>query len=136
MNVDQFPTDQNRIIAALERRIADLEALVRQTKGTPILQASGPFFLPNSTPAAQSGGAVVYGSGGDFRVITSGGVIKQIPGQGVAVPNPPSQTASPLPGGSTVNGAQYNLMGADVDAIWDSHVALLNSLRGAVYIAT
>ncbi|MFJ2029417.1 hypothetical protein [Streptosporangium sp. NPDC087985] len=124
---DPFPVDQNRIIQALERRVADLEALVRQAKGTPIVQASGPFFLPNSgTPARPSGGPVIYGSGGDFRVITSSGQVKQIPAQGPSVPNPVINLFNPP---ANYDQAHIRTITDTCESLANSYTALLQSLR-------
>ena len=76
---DPFPVDQNRIIKDLERRIEALEAQVRARPGTPITQASGPFYIPNSsTPDTPTGGVRLYAAGGGFRVIEDDGTVREI----------------------------------------------------------
>lgn len=131
---DQFPAGQDRIIADLLRRVQKLEAAQRSGPGLNIGSASGPFFLPNSgTPANPSGGALIYASGGDFRVLTSGGVVKPIPAQGAAVANP----AFPLTNATaTYNQAQVQTIVNTADNLNTALLALLTSLRNAQQIAT
>lgn len=132
--LDPFPVDQNRIIKSLEKRIEALEALIRQKDGAPVTKASGSFFLPNSgTPATPVGGAEIYGSGGEFRVITSAGVIKQMPGIGVSVATPAFPLTNATP--TYVQGQVQTI----VDTVNNDHtalLALLASLRGAGTINT
>lgn len=67
------------IVKDLERRIAELERLVRNVPGAPVTQTTGPLFVPNaSTPATPSGGIRIYAVGGTFRVIQSNGVVREI----------------------------------------------------------
>ncbi|MGC5009737.1 hypothetical protein ACLQ2R_03125 [Streptosporangium sp. DT93] len=134
MTPDQFPPDQNRIIAALERRIADLEGLVRQTKGAPVTKASGPFFLPNSgTPDNPVGGALIYASGGDLRALTAGGQVLQIPGQGYAVADPAFPLTNATP---TYTQGQVQTIVNTVDNHQTAILLLLASLRSAGHIDT
>ncbi|MFI7532566.1 hypothetical protein [Streptosporangium sp. NPDC049376] len=64
--LDPYPLDQTRIIKDLERRVEQLEALLRRTTGTPVTQASSEFFIPDSpsTPDVPTGGIVLYSSSG------------------------------------------------------------------------
>jgi hypothetical protein len=126
--IDPYPVDQNRIIQALERRVAALEAQIRNRPGAPVTEASGPLFLPNSSPSTPAGGCKVYAVGGDFRVINSNGVVRQIPGTGAAVGGP-SYVVGDAPSSYTPGYA--NTQSAAINDQNSVITALLASLRNA-----
>jgi hypothetical protein len=131
---DAYGSTEVRIIAALERRIEDLEAQVRNRPGAPVTQASGPLFLPNSaTPDVPSGGVKVYAAGGDLRVIDSGGTVKQIPDPGAPVDTPTSYLSNAP---ASYNQAWAQNLALTADELYLSYVALLGSLRTAGFILT
>lgn len=130
---DQYGATDVRIIKALERRLEALEQQVRNVPGTPVTQASGPLFLPNSgTPATPTGGAKVYAAGGELRVIESNGTVKTIPDVGAAVANP-DEFLSNAPASYDQSWAQD--LAATAQSLYNTDVALLSSLRTAGVIA-
>ncbi|MEV7011534.1 hypothetical protein [Streptosporangium sp. NPDC051022] len=136
MNPDEFGINQTRIIQQLERRIADLEAQVRQEKGTPIVQASQAFRLPPvSTPAAPASGAYLYAtSGGEARWRSSTGAdYSLVHQQGVAVPNATFSLFNPP---ASYSQAQIQTYTDTLESLRISYQGLLASLRGGGIIAT
>lgn len=85
---DQYGSTEVRIIKELERRIAALEQQVRARPGAPVLQASGPLFIPNSSPDVPVGGVRLYAAGGQLRIIQSDGNVVTIPAAHVANQDP------------------------------------------------
>jgi hypothetical protein len=132
--IDGFELDPNRILQALARRVAALEAQAGQGQALTIGQASGPFFLPNSSPGTPSGGCTVYAVGGELRVIQSNGSVRMIPAPAAPIENQVSFTSSDI--GATPTAGQYNALRADAVATRAYGFALTTILRNAGYIAT
>ena len=130
MNPDQFPTDQNRIIAQLERRIADLETQVRQAQGLPIVQASGAFLLPPvSTPAAPPSGARLYATAsGEARWRSSAGADYSLIPRATGS-NPPDPTITLFNPPGSYSQAHIQTLVDTVESMSISYEALLLSLR-------
>lgn len=133
MTLDQFPPDQNRIIQALEKRIAALESQAGQVKGTPILRASGPFIIPSSSPPTPASGEIgFYSDNGEARWVDDGGGDHAMGvDMGGSVLNPVFESVA-LGTGAAVNGGQYNLLREDVFSNHNQIVNLLDELRGRI----
>lgn len=128
---NKFPSDESDDFTTLRRDVDELKALLKT--GQALTTASAGWVLPNrSHPANPADGVHIYGNGDDLAILLPNGTVKRIPGLGSSVANPAAQTAVPLPGGASVTGAQYNLLGADMDAVWQVLVLLLAQARGRI----
>ncbi|OUC99309.1 hypothetical protein [Streptosporangium minutum] len=140
MNPDQFPTDQNRIIQQLERRIADLEARVGTAQGAPITRASSSFFIPNGSAPSPEGGAAFYVVGGQMRwASSSGSTYSLIPPTlpiGAAVVGPANLFTSSGSAPGSYSSSHSTDMARDINNLHTTLGALLMSLRGAPLIQT
>lgn len=113
----------------------------------PLTKASAGWILPNrSAPSTPSGGAHIYGSGGQVRVRTSGGqdfAIEPAPEvpftQGAAVTSPPVFTSPSNPNKDDPDAmhAAYQALRDDCQSgLRSTLISLLNSLRNAGIIDT
>jgi hypothetical protein len=128
MPLDSFPLDgTNRIIQQLARRVAALEAQAGVQAAVEVGRASGPFFLPNSTPTGQTGGLVIGASSGQFKVADQFGNTIDLPASHVA--NQDSFVSSTIAGSPTAS--DYNLLRTDAVATRAKLFEVQTSLRAA-----
>lgn len=134
--MDKYPGDLLAEFRRLRRDVDELKALLRTR--TPLTTASAGWFLPNrSTPAAPSGGAHIYASGGELVVSTGNGQTFTVepPPQGASVDFPPVLTSPSAPGSVTVE--VYQLLRDDCQSgLRATLIALITSLRNAGIIAS
>lgn len=136
---DKFPGDFLAEFRALQQRVAGLEAELKR-RG-PLTQASAGWVLPNrSTPSTPTGGAHIYGSGGEVMVRTGGGQTFTVepapdPPQGAAVANPPVFNSPSAPASVTV--AVYQELRDDCQSgLRHTLIQLMDSLRAAGLLDT
>ncbi|WP_113699194.1 hypothetical protein [Nonomuraea lactucae] len=100
--LDPFPTDPNRILQELSRRVAALEAQAGQAQGLTVTKASDAFLVPSSgTPATPSDGAYLYVTvGGEMRWRSTMGDRSMIHPQAAAIDNQANMLAGASAPGS------------------------------------
>lgn len=114
--IDQYGSDQSRIIQDLIRRVEKLEANQRSGPGLQIGQASGSFNIPSTGyPGTPASGADLYVSGSTLRFVDSSGTDRQVGSEIVpgSTPQYPTSFTSPASIVSPPTASDYNALRVD-----------------------
>lgn len=126
---DQFGTDLERILRGFESRLQKLEASQRGGPGLTVGKASGPFLLPDASPAADpASGVYLYVDGTTLRQRDSTGLDRPVGNSaanvvvpGISAPNAPSSYVQ----------SQAQAISDGLATTYNSLVALIVNLRAA-----